>query len=51
VPFYHLHTFNDAEEFYTGKYVELIAVKGASTQTAHCIIKHENYLLSHLQQT
>ena len=47
MPSYHLHTANDAEQIYTGKHVELIVAQGASTETAHCITKQENYLLSH----
>jgi len=44
---YHLNTSNDAEEIYTGKYVELTVAQWASTETAHFIIKQENFLLSH----
>jgi hypothetical protein len=44
---YHLHTFNDAEEIYTGIHLELIVAQGVSTATAHFITKQENYLLSH----
>jgi len=53
MPAYHLHTSNGAEEIYTGKHVELTVAQGASTETAHCITKQENYLLSHrhLQRT
>jgi hypothetical protein len=47
MPSYHLHTFNDAEEIYTEKHLELIVAQGASTETAHFITKHKNYLLSH----
>jgi len=47
MPSYHLHTSNDAEQIYTVKHVELIVAQGASTETAHCIAKQENYLLSH----
>ena len=32
---------------YTQENEELIAGQGASTATAHCITKQENYLLSH----
>jgi hypothetical protein len=47
MPCYHLHTSNGAEEIYTGKHVELTAAQWASTETANCIRKQENYLLSH----
>jgi len=46
MPFYHLHTPNDAEDIYTGKHVELIVAQGASSETAHFITKQDNYLLS-----
>ena len=53
MPSYHLHTSNGTEEIYTGKHVELTVAQWASTETAHCITKQENYLLSHwhLQRT
>jgi hypothetical protein len=38
---------SNAEQIYTGKHVELTVAEGASTQTAHCITKQENYLLSY----
>jgi len=47
MPSYHPHTPNDTEEIYTGKHVELIVAQGASTETAHFIIKQKIYLLSH----
>jgi len=47
MPSYHLNTSNDAEEIYTGKHVELTYAQCAPTETAHFIIKQENYLLSH----
>jgi hypothetical protein len=48
-----LCTSNYTEEIYTVQHVELIVEKDASTETAHCITKQENYLLSysHLQVT
>ena len=47
MPSYHLNTSNVAEEIYTGKHVELTVAEWASTETAHFIIIHENYLRSH----
>jgi hypothetical protein len=47
MPSYQLHTFNDDEEIYTEEHVELTVAQGASKETAHCITKQENYLLSH----
>jgi len=47
MPFYHLHISNYTEEKYTGKHVELIVAKDASTQRAHFSTKQENNLLSH----
>jgi hypothetical protein len=47
MPSYHLHTSNDAEENYTGKYVELILSQSVSKETAHSITKQEIYLPSH----
>jgi hypothetical protein len=32
MPSYHLHTSNDAEEIYTGKYLELIVAMKAEKQ-------------------
>jgi hypothetical protein len=43
MPSYHLHIANDAEQIYTGKHLQLIVAQGASTETAHCITKQENY--------
>jgi len=47
MPSYHLHTSNDAEKIYIAKHVELIVAQGVSTETAHFIIRQENYHLSH----
>jgi TusA-related sulfurtransferase len=47
MPYFQLHTSNEAEEIYTGKHVELIVTQDASTETAHFITKQENYVLSH----
>jgi hypothetical protein len=41
------HTFNNAEENYTGKYMELVLAQCVSKDTAHFITIQENYLLSH----
>jgi len=43
----YLCTSNDNAEKYTGKHVELIVARNASTETAHFITKQENYLLSY----
>jgi hypothetical protein len=37
MPSYDLYISNDAEEIYTGKYVELIVAQDASTETANFI--------------
>jgi len=47
MPSYHLQTSNEAVEIYKGKHVEVIVAQAVSTETAHFIIKQENYLLSH----
>jgi hypothetical protein len=42
-----MRTSNYTEEKHTGKLVELIVAKDASTEIAHFITIQENYLLSH----
>jgi hypothetical protein len=42
-----VHTSNDDEENYIGKYMELILAQGVSKEPGHSITKQENYLLSY----
>lgn len=47
LPCAYVHTSNDDEENYIGKYMELILAQGVSKEPGHSITKQENYLLSY----
>jgi hypothetical protein len=41
MPYYHVHTCNEAENIYTAKQLELIIEQGESTETPHVITNQD----------